>query len=153
MKRKERQEPWNPCHRCCSRQPGEGCHNRIFNELKSKIKFCNLVTCENYVEDEEYEIYLEEYYLWRVANDTDYERSDEEICGKKDRVWEKICQIQETENNYSGEYMHNYVWIKLFRAKNTELTEDLLNYENIKNGEIIIKNKKRNLIIYHLDIY
>ena len=47
----------------------------------------------------------------------DYERSDEEICGKKDRVWEKICQIQETENNYSGEYMHNYVWIKLFRAK------------------------------------
>lgn len=38
-------------------------------------------------------------------------------------------------------YLNNKL-LKIFRAKNTELTEDLLNCENIKNGEIIIKNKK-----------
>jgi len=119
MSHKERQEPWNyPFNRKCSGQPGSGCHERIYDGIISlSKKFCNNRICNNYVEDEEYDIYLEEYYSWREDSDTDYERSDEEKCGKCDRVWIKIKNIKETENSYSGQYMHNHIWKELFDKK------------------------------------
>jgi hypothetical protein len=109
MVKKERQEPWNPSLRNCN-----GCHFRIIDREKTYEKFCNRISCKNYCDDNEYELWLEEYYSWEIDNDTSYERSDESLCGKKDRVWEKIRRIQETEYSYSGEYMYNYIWNELY---------------------------------------
>lgn len=112
MKRKERQDPWNPFIKKCY-----GCHDRIINDEISHLKFCNKTSCEFVCDEDDYDLWIEEYYSWKVENDTNYERSDEDLCGKLDRVWDKIMRIQESEISYSGEYMFNYVCVDLYEKK------------------------------------
>ena len=51
--------------------------------------------------------------------DTDYVRSDfienngGEVCGLRDRVWDKIEKIRESNPSYSGRYMVEYIFYHL----------------------------------------
>jgi len=88
-------------HNCC-RNKINGC-NKSDEEL-----FCNRENCENYIGEDNLEFYdewMEEYYEWRLANETDYERSDEELDDKMDRVWVKFEKQEETVECYSGLFM------------------------------------------------
>jgi len=99
--KKKKQDPWCPGMRNC-------CRNKINNGIESEEKFCGDPTCENFIGVNNmvfFEDWMEEYYDWRLANETDYERSDEELPGKLDRVWLKFEKQKETEDCYSGLYM------------------------------------------------
>jgi len=66
---------------------------------------------------------MEDYYQWKMENDTSYYRSDEDepwfdCPGWSDRVAAKIesLNLVETSTSYSGKYMMDYLGITLLGA-------------------------------------
>ena len=100
--------PWNPAlNKACYRGINKIVNNTIIeNEYR-----CDILGCENYdstLEENDYEF----YYNLKIENNTDYERSDEELDFKIDRVWKKFVDLNtiESDTSYTGRYMIDHIF-------------------------------------------
>jgi hypothetical protein len=109
------------------------------------------LVCRNYICDpntEQFDNYMEDYYQWKMENDTSYYRSDEDEpwfnCSDwSDRVAAKIESVNlvETSTSYSGKYMMDYLGITL-------LGTNLIDSDTFH----VIKNKIRELYNYKINL-